>query len=271
MILKGGFKYGRLSNICYWCERVTYDDKDCPIWLKSKGALKMEDQQFGECIRAVQFKPSRKSYVEVKGFGEFFSKKSEVSSVVSRTQQPVISSFVSNQLVNVSLEGRKVGGDKSSFSKVAGVNPVVVESDVRQLERKLTEVRTNSNMGATANFKEKLKEVDEEFSVDYVFPNLTSDLVEVDKVAKGDSKSTTFKEGLVTKEFVTNMKATILEKTMKGRKSKSKLVSELANLNPRGDGVGQEAFGPKKRTWDRLSNKLNRAGVEQKFEDLLMK
>ena len=40
------FKYERLSNICYWCGRVTHDDKDCPILLKSKWALKMKDQQF---------------------------------------------------------------------------------------------------------------------------------------------------------------------------------------------------------------------------------
>lgn len=54
-----------------------------------------------------------------------------MSSVASRTRWPVISSPASNQLVNVLLDGCKVGGDKSSSSKVAGVNPVVAESDVR--------------------------------------------------------------------------------------------------------------------------------------------
>lgn len=47
-------------------------------------------------------------------------------------------------------------------------------------------------MDAAANFKEKLKEVNEELSVDYVFPNLKSDVVDVDKVTEGDSKSPTF-------------------------------------------------------------------------------
>lgn len=37
---------------------------------KSKGALKFEDQQFGHWLRANQFNPSRKSVVEVAGFGE---------------------------------------------------------------------------------------------------------------------------------------------------------------------------------------------------------
>lgn len=25
------FKYERLPNICYWCGRVTHDDKDCSL------------------------------------------------------------------------------------------------------------------------------------------------------------------------------------------------------------------------------------------------
>ena len=45
------FKYERLPNICYWCGRVTHDDKDCPLWLRSKCSLKLEDQQFGPWIR----------------------------------------------------------------------------------------------------------------------------------------------------------------------------------------------------------------------------
>lgn len=62
------FKYEWPPNICYWCGRVIHDDKDCSLWLTSKGSLKMEDQQFGHWIRAVQFNSSWKSVVEVKGF-----------------------------------------------------------------------------------------------------------------------------------------------------------------------------------------------------------
>ena len=41
------FSYERLPNICYWCGRFTHDDKDCSVWLQSKGLVAMEDQQFG--------------------------------------------------------------------------------------------------------------------------------------------------------------------------------------------------------------------------------
>ncbi|KAL0001432.1 hypothetical protein SO802_015213 [Lithocarpus litseifolius] len=62
------FTYERLLNICYWCGRFTHDDKECLVWLKSKGSIAVEDQQFGAWLRAPQFNPARLSYVEVKGF-----------------------------------------------------------------------------------------------------------------------------------------------------------------------------------------------------------
>ena len=62
------FQYERLLNICYWCELVSHDDKDCVLWLSSRGTLTVDEQQFGPWIRAPQFNPTRKTIVEVKGF-----------------------------------------------------------------------------------------------------------------------------------------------------------------------------------------------------------
>ncbi|KAK9991715.1 hypothetical protein SO802_026700 [Lithocarpus litseifolius] len=62
------FSYVQLPNICYWCGRFTHDDKECTVWLQSKGSIVVEEQQFGAWFRATQFNPSRRSYVEVKGF-----------------------------------------------------------------------------------------------------------------------------------------------------------------------------------------------------------
>ena len=33
------FRYEKLANFCYWCGMVCYNDKDCDIWLLSKGSL----------------------------------------------------------------------------------------------------------------------------------------------------------------------------------------------------------------------------------------
>ena len=38
------FKYERLPNICYWCGRLTHSDKECQLWVKSRGTLKVENQ-----------------------------------------------------------------------------------------------------------------------------------------------------------------------------------------------------------------------------------
>ena len=60
--------YERLPNICYWCGSVSYDDKDCSIWLRNKDTLSVEEQQFGSWIRAPFFNLAKKSFVEVKGY-----------------------------------------------------------------------------------------------------------------------------------------------------------------------------------------------------------
>ena len=46
------FKYERLSNICYWCNRLNHFDKDCELWIESNGTLKQADQQYGPWNRA---------------------------------------------------------------------------------------------------------------------------------------------------------------------------------------------------------------------------
>lgn len=37
------FMYERLPNLCYWCGHLTHNDKDCGLWLKSKGTLSSND------------------------------------------------------------------------------------------------------------------------------------------------------------------------------------------------------------------------------------
>ena len=41
------FKFERLPNFCYWCGRVTHSDRDCVMWLQSRGSLDTESQQCG--------------------------------------------------------------------------------------------------------------------------------------------------------------------------------------------------------------------------------
>ena len=56
-----GFRYERLPNFCYWYGRVTNGERDCALWLRSKGNLRKEDQQFGEWLRVDSIRGVRKS------------------------------------------------------------------------------------------------------------------------------------------------------------------------------------------------------------------
>ena len=41
------FKYEKMPNFCYWCGMVTHGDKECSVWLASKGSLEVEQQELG--------------------------------------------------------------------------------------------------------------------------------------------------------------------------------------------------------------------------------
>ena len=62
------FKYERLPNICYWCGRLTHDDRDCDLWIDSEGTLKPEQREFGPYLRALPFVPARRYAITVPGF-----------------------------------------------------------------------------------------------------------------------------------------------------------------------------------------------------------
>lgn len=53
------FKYVRLPIFCYCCGKLNHDDKDCVLWISSKGSLRKEDQGYGVWLRASIEKPQR--------------------------------------------------------------------------------------------------------------------------------------------------------------------------------------------------------------------
>ena len=69
---------------------MTYDDRDCNLWIESEGSLSIESQQFGPWIKATPFMPTRRNMIKVPGF--FASKKSGASTTNSRSAKkpPVV-------------------------------------------------------------------------------------------------------------------------------------------------------------------------------------
>ena len=49
------FKYKQLPNLCYWCDSLIHDNRDCELWIENGGTLPSEAQQYGAWIRAAPF------------------------------------------------------------------------------------------------------------------------------------------------------------------------------------------------------------------------
>ena len=71
---------------------VSHNDKDCSLWLRNKGSLKVDDQQFNQWIRATQINPSRKSITDVKGFEDKVTQRNLGAS--SLTSTPVVHEWI---------------------------------------------------------------------------------------------------------------------------------------------------------------------------------
>lgn len=57
-----------MLNLCYWCGRLSHADKDCPLWIQSKGTLNDEHKQFSSALKATPYKPSTQKIIYVPGF-----------------------------------------------------------------------------------------------------------------------------------------------------------------------------------------------------------
>lgn len=69
-------KYEKLSNFCYRCEFDTHSDKNCSVWLQSKGFLNPDHQQYGAWLRTPTGGYHRKKTMTVDG-SSFHPQRSE--------------------------------------------------------------------------------------------------------------------------------------------------------------------------------------------------
>lgn len=69
------FRYERLPNFCYWCSCLSHKERDCDVWLSSRGKLSKEKQQFGLWLRAKLEKSQCKSVISVSGSGKASNRK----------------------------------------------------------------------------------------------------------------------------------------------------------------------------------------------------
>lgn len=137
--------------------------------MKSKEPLKIEDQQFGQWIRAIQFNSSQKSVVEVKGFEVDTSRRSSQIQLSNNLFNSVEVQFGPIQKpVIMTKEARK--DCNLPLSKLVIENQLEVGKNGGQLNMDSVTVNTNSKTEyAVMNFEETLKEIDKELFEDVLF------------------------------------------------------------------------------------------------------
>ena len=64
------FKYERLPNLCLWCGRLTHNDKNCELWIESKGILSPDQQQFSSSLKAAPYSAKGKDVIFILRFYE---------------------------------------------------------------------------------------------------------------------------------------------------------------------------------------------------------
>ena len=64
------FKYECLPSLCFWCGRLDHSDKNCELWLRSKGSLTLDQQQFNSDLKATLYTSTGRDVIVVLGFYE---------------------------------------------------------------------------------------------------------------------------------------------------------------------------------------------------------
>ena len=166
------FKFERLPIFCYWCGHITHDDKDCSIWLNSRGQLSPDKQEYGPWLRGELPRFPRREWSGRGAPSRDFS-----SSEDKGDKMPAQSSGVAVQ-----------NNPKMDKPKITN-NPNVVTE--------------------TIDFQEKLKEIDRELGLEHGEINENMELLmQSDSLAKfqihkeGEPCSECNKAGLVEGELI---------------------------------------------------------------------
>jgi len=143
-----GFKYERLLNLCYWCERLTLNNRDYELWIKSEGTLKIEDRQFGLGLRAPAFVMSRKLGLTVQGYYKVRKKTASSSSHATMEMDILGQSTVNlrEMAEQGGLSSKEGTVDKSGGNHDSGCNGNPGINDIKVVPTDLMRDRANDKI-----------------------------------------------------------------------------------------------------------------------------
>ena len=64
------FKNKRLPNLCFWCRHLNHANKNCQLWLQSKGTLIVDQRQYNSNLKAAPYTSKGRDVIVVPGFYE---------------------------------------------------------------------------------------------------------------------------------------------------------------------------------------------------------
>ena len=119
------FKYEKLPNFCYWCGRVSHADKECEIWLASKGKLTQEQQEYGAWLHALPHNPGKISVTTVSGIGDGLGQSSPMNSAsLGRQSQPAMMEV--QNIGDNSMQTEEINEDSPAVSKLVTPGPSAI-------------------------------------------------------------------------------------------------------------------------------------------------
>ena len=158
------FKYERLRNYCYWCGRFTHAEKDCELWLRSKGTLRRETQQYGAWLRALMDKPIRRVEVRAEGrsnvprWGQPQPQTTSSQAVKPPPARANGDAHVGTVWPNMGLDTSKENSEQ---------NPEMVRSSVDNIEQHLRDIDLALKSPPTSSGLPGFEEVDQPTPVEH--------------------------------------------------------------------------------------------------------
>ena len=164
------FRYERLPNICYWCRKLIHGDRECPLWIRSRGTLKDGDQRYGAWLRATTPNPFKKTVIRVPGLNEEegwngFERHDENVTAGGSSKEVGGCGSKASQAAEWSMEeaGEQAGRVADREAELGSLEPreTILESPniAEPVPLRSNEVTVQNNL-----FQEQLEEIDYELS-----------------------------------------------------------------------------------------------------------
>ena len=154
------FKYERLPNMCYWCSQLTHSDKECDLWVRSKGSLTENDRQYGAWLRAPTFNSRMCTTIRVGGVDEEASGDEPTVGVEKEVRSESIS-VPSEENGSTWAHGAKPRGEDGGVRTVTSAKPPQVATDYVISEGAII---SENNARGKLDFQEVLRGIDVEIS-----------------------------------------------------------------------------------------------------------